>query len=988
MRVLSLALTAGVAATFLVLAIESPGDRFGPQVAGVSLGVWLVATLIRLRWQRSEFRDAVTLHPLALFLILSSAVYTLLALEAGDLELRPSPDQPDFVPGLFTDLTVYYLSVHAALVAAVVLYAREPTRLLETALAVQVAFLTPLYEPVVQLDEGAPLLLGSALVFAAWALAAPREHGIERFRWTPGGAPLAALAVAALVATIPSTYVQHSLIVDAKIGALVLLVLLIANVVRRERQLWLLGAAFVLPTVGMAVQVLYKLVEIGNHMGIEYAVRYRFHFLGLIGANTIGLAITAALLLIGLGIFRTNSLRTRVALGLLVVPLLPVILSLRSSSTLVSMIAASAIVAVAANRELIAPARRLLSPAGALAAAGIVAAVAVFLFVPNPYRAEWSDELSDPTTGRGVRAHAFEWSLDDIRENPLIGIGPADRRFEARTQQVPEFSFRDVTDLGQRRLLLGGTGTYWRLIVWGHPHNIVLVVVETMGVVGLAPLLWLFGALAAVGLDLVVRPLTRDRWTMTAAIAGVGGCLAWGMFSLGQDVAMLPLPAWPLLGLLGAAYCLAYPPGESMLPKGLSLEMPRSVATATARLRPWLAPAIGAALVVAFLGMVARPVVADAVAERGRDARQDGRLDDAVDRLEDARGLDPISADYLRDLAPLYVRTGDMAQALATAERLAEVQPETASNHTTLGWMRWLTGDLPGAQRSFQRAVELDPWNALGSNNWTALGLSYVASGQRDEAIDAFTQAVFVDPGAAADRAWLATTRPDGSPDRVLDPAYFPATDAPDSRLPMLLRRRINVPTAEIPGPPLPPPAERTLYLSAVLDNAYAGYQAERAEDPERALGMLSTIARAYARVDLPEAALELLTQLRDEAPDESYVHYELGLAYSALGRDDAARAAFDEVVRIADDTTTYVVYEPFAHYQLGLIYERDGDNEAALREFRETLDTYRWPYFPEAYLALAEAAERTGNTDEAERTLSRLEYLLGEEGAAQAAQP
>jgi tetratricopeptide (TPR) repeat protein/O-antigen ligase len=986
MRVLSLALTAGVAATFLVLAIESPGDRFGAAVAGVSIGVWLAATLVRRGWQRSNPREAFAPHPLALFLILSSAVYTLLALEAGDLELRPTPDQPDFVPGLSTNLTVYYLSVHAAIVAAVVLYAREPARLLETALAVQVAYLTPLYEPVLQLDEGAPLLLGNAVVFAAWALAAPRDLGVERFRWTPVGAPLAALTVAALIATIPSTYVQHSLVVDAKIGALVLLVLLITNAVRHERQLWLLGAAWVLPTAAMAAQVLYKLVEIGNHMGIEYAVRYRFHFLGLIGSNTIGLAIIVALLLIGLGFFRTSSVRTKVALGVLVVPMVPVILSLRSSSTLVSMIVATIAVAIAANRELIPVARRLVRPAGALAGAGVVALIAVFLFVPNPYRSEWSDELSDPTTGRGVRAHAWEWSLDDIGENPLIGIGPADRRFEARNQQMSEFPFRDVTDLGERRLLLGGTGTYWRLIVWGHPHNIVLVVLETMGVIGLVTLLWLFGALAAMGLDLTLRPMTRDRRTATAAIAGVGGCLAWGMFSLGQDVAMLPLPAWPALGLLGAAYCLAYPPGQSMMPEGLAPELSRAT-KAAARLRPWLAPALGLALTVAFLGMVARPVIAESIADRGRDARADARLDAAVERLVDARRLDPISADYLRDLAPLYVRTGDMPQALAAAERLAEVQPETASHHTTLGWMRWLSGDLDGAQRSFARAVELDPWNALGSNNWAALGLSNIARGRRDDALDAFVQAIFVDPGAAADRAWLATARPDGSADRVLDPAYFPATQD-DGRLRPLLLRRTNVPTAEIPPPPLPPPAERTLYLSEVLERAYAAYKTERASDLERALGMLSAISRAYARVDLPKAALELLLQLRDETPEEPYVHYEIGLAYSALERDADARAAFEEVVRLAEATPTYIVHEPFAHYQLGLIDEREGDDEAALREFRETLDTYRWPYFPEAYRALARTARRTGNIDEASRTLDRLRYLLEDEAAAPANAP
>lgn len=979
MKALTLLLMGGVAATFAWLAIESPADRFGPQVAGVTVGVWLLATAGRVAWSRAHGAAApfgpLRLHPLSFFLVLVSAVYTLLALEEGDLQLKPSPDQPDFVPGLFTDLTVYYLAVNAAVVAFIALYGQAPRRLLETAVTVQVVYLSPLYEPVVQMDIGAPLMLGNMLVLSAFALSDGREHGLTGFRWTPFGAPLVAFVIAGLLVTITAAYMQHSLVVWAKITPLVLLALLIMNLVREQRQVWLLWAAIVLPTTAMTVQILYKLGEIGNHMGIEFAVRYRFHFLGLVGANTLGLAIAVDLLLILGALFWTRQTLARAGLAALLVPLVPTLLVLRSSSGLVALVAGLAIILVVSwSRQLLVEARRLVSPASALLAAGIVAAVVALVAIPNPYRSEWRGEVSDPTTGRGVRENVWVWSIENFQHHSVTGIGLADRRFEPRAEHVPEFPFRDVTQLAERRQLLGGSGTHWRIFVWGHPHNILLLVAETMGVVGLAVFAWLLAALGLVGLDLVRKPMTRERWLMTVSIAAVGAGLAWSLFALGQDVAYLPLHTWVLLGVLGAGYCLA-----NQARTGRPLRFGVDPAGIWQRVRPAAVPLATVALFVAFLGMVARPAFAEILAQRAQEQRQQGQFADAVDNLELARRLDPLSADYLEDLAQVRSRHGTPQDELSAVKRLAELQPDSATNHTRLGWIYWMHGELDRAVAQFERAAELDPWNALGSNNLMALGLSYIASGRRAEAIAAFKQAVFVDPGAAAQLAWLPLTRPDGSPDRVLDPAYF-SRQEPDSRLQPLLRQQLTGPTQDIPSPPLPPAPIRTLYISEVLESAYADYRTELARDPERALGILSALARANAAAGRHDRAVELLLELREQVAEESYVHYDLGLSYVALGRDAEAEQAFRTALELAEESGSYDIYEPFAHYQLGLVHRRANDHELALEEFRATLDTYRWPYFPEAYQALAEEAMLTGHDDEAKATLRKLSYLLGDE--------
>jgi tetratricopeptide (TPR) repeat protein len=194
-----------------------------------------------------------------------------------------------------------------------------------------------------------------------------------------------------------------------------------------------------------------------------------------------------------------------------------------------------------------------------------------------------------------------------------------------------------------------------------------------------------------------------------------------------------------------------------------------------------------------------------------------------------------------------------------------------------------------------------------------------------------------------------------------------------------LLNQRVFGSFRQNEPPVLPLANERTLYLSDVLEEGYRDYQAELSRDPDRAHGMLSALTRAYSRAGLHERALELALELSERVPDKSYVFYDLGLEYAALERDDEARNAFLQAQAITDATKAYDIYEPFIHYQIGLLDRKAGNYDAALRRFRRTLDTYRWPYFPEAYQALADAARRTGRNNEADETLDKLHYLLGD---------
>lgn len=75
--------------------------------------------------------------------------------------------------------------------------------------------------------------------------------------------------------------------------------------------------------------------------------------------------------------------------------------------------------------------------------------------------------------------------------------------------------------------------------------------------------------------------------------------------------------------------------------------------------------------------------------------------------------LEPESAVYQEFLTAFYVeRSYRVAEVgLNEAERLVVLAPTNARAYDLLGWARFQTGDLPGAEEALRRAIELDPAN-------------------------------------------------------------------------------------------------------------------------------------------------------------------------------------------------------------------------------------------------------------------------------------
>jgi len=157
------------------------------------------------------------------------------------------------------------------------------------------------------------------------------------------------------------------------------------------------------------------------------------------------------------------------------------------------------------------------------------------------------------------------------------------------------------------------------------------------------------------------------------------------------------------------------------------------------------------------------------------------------------------------------------------------------------------------------------------------------------------------------------------------------------------------------------------------------------------------------------EAAAHFLRALERE-PGLVKAHDNLGLAYEALGRNDEARASFEEAVRLNRLSADRSPWPPLnlglllvrlddvgpaealfreaaeadptfapARYQLGLRLERAGREAEAVAEIQEAarLD----PAYAEAQYALARLYRRRGDVERADRALLEFQRLKKEKG-------
>jgi TolB-like protein/Flp pilus assembly protein TadD len=226
------------------------------------------------------------------------------------------------------------------------------------------------------------------------------------------------------------------------------------------------------------------------------------------------------------------------------------------------------------------------------------------------------------------------------------------------------------------------------------------------------------------------------------------------------------------------------------------------------------------------------------------------------------------------------------ARARAAAEQALALDPSLAEPHATLGLIRRAHDlDWPGAERSFRRAIELQP-NYATAYQW--LGQILSLQGRTEEAAAALATAMDLDPlsstivGAAADAAFYA-----GRLDEALHRATF---------------------VRDLGGTPGVGRMGR-IYL-AVHDTASAVLWAEQAAEVNVPLG-LAYAGYILAVVGRTAEAEGLLERLVERETDQEMPAATTAIVLVGLGRFDRAMDALEASLTARDPWFSFAILDP-----------------------------------------------------------------------------
>ncbi len=129
-----------------------------------------------------------------------------------------------------------------------------------------------------------------------------------------------------------------------------------------------------------------------------------------------------------------------------------------------------------------------------------------------------------------------------------------------------------------------------------------------------------------------------------------------------------------------------------------------------------------------------------------------GYLDEAAEKLEEARAADPrneLESTTIKELAAAYAKAGNYAAAADYHQEITRGWPDDFSAWLALGTARHKAEQLDAARTAYQRATELRPENPLP---WHNLGMLAADQGKHKEARDCFQREVELAPDDA--KAW------------------------------------------------------------------------------------------------------------------------------------------------------------------------------------------------------------------------------------------
>lgn len=295
-------------------------------------------------------------------------------------------------------------------------------------------------------------------------------------------------------------------------------------------------------------------------------------------------------------------------------------------------------------------------------------------------------------------------SRDGVFER--LGSGAGNGRYQYWSEAVDANATDPLRGIGA-----GTYGLWWARNpqtdeIVRHAHSWYLQTLAELGIVGLALVLGLAGALLAIGLARLwgsARP--EQRLVLAAAVAGVLTFLVGAAFDWVWD---LPAVAAAFL-VLGAVGLSGRERSPALLGSSIATPPPATGAPSGA-LRPRL---VLGTLAVAGIAAVSLPLAGTASVRDSQEAARNRHFGEALADARSAARIQPYAATPRLQQALLLEVAGD-APAAARAAALATAKEPT-------NWRLWVvrsrvqaaTGDVEGAIDSYRRARRLNPRSDL-----------------------------------------------------------------------------------------------------------------------------------------------------------------------------------------------------------------------------------------------------------------------------------
>jgi tetratricopeptide (TPR) repeat protein len=306
--------------------------------------------------------------------------------------------------------------------------------------------------------------------------------------------------------------------------------------------------------------------------------------------------------------------------------------------------------------------------------------------------------------------------------------------------------------------------------------------------------------------------------------------------------------------------------------------------------------------------IILRPHVAGAHNNLGNAYYKQGRTDEAIEEYKEALRLNPYYAKAHNNLGTAYGKMGLVDEAIEEYKEAINLNPGFADAHNNLGSTYAMQGRMDEAIEEFKEALRLKPDHVKAHYN---LGTVYHSQNLTDEAIEEYKEALRLNPDYAKAHNNLGYAYADqGRTDEAIEEYRVASRLDPNFALP-----HYNL--------------GNVYYENGLGEQAIIEYQEALRINPDNqeALYNLGTVYHHKGMLD------EAINFYKKAIQLNSYyfsARSNLGVAYAEKGEYDKAIKELKEAIKLWPDAEEY--------YNLGVFYQRIGRNDMAKRAFENAL--------------------------------------------------